>query len=66
MTTTISTRARLPKLHLATVAGLGLIVLLLVVNYLVSQANSQRQVENESRVLHQQEVLTTLEATLAR
>jgi PAS domain S-box-containing protein len=46
--------------------GLGLIVLLLAANGLVSEWNLRRLVDNEDRVLHTQRVLTTLEEVLAR
>jgi PAS domain S-box-containing protein len=45
--------------------GLALIVLLLVLNVVVSQWNIRRLVENEHRVVHTQQVLTTLEEVLA-
>ena len=57
---------RRPSLRKATMAGLGLIVLFLLFNVLVSQRNTQRLIENQSRVVRTQEVLTTLEAVLAR
>ena len=53
-------------LRLATTIGLLLIVLLLVGNALVSEWNIHRMVENEHRVVHTQQVLTTLEEVLAR
>lgn len=49
----------------ATTAGLGLVVLLLVVNMLISEWNIARLVENEHRVLRTEEVLTTLESVLS-
>jgi PAS domain S-box-containing protein len=48
-----------------TTVGLGLIVLLLIGNAVLSEWNISRMVENEGRVVHTQEVLTTLEAVLA-
>jgi two-component system sensor kinase FixL len=50
----------------ATVVGLGVIVLLLIVNMLVSQSNVHRLIENEHSVAHAQKVLTTLEEVLSR
>jgi PAS domain S-box-containing protein len=47
-----------------TIIGLSLIALLLVVNVLISEWNIDRLVENEHRVLHAEEVLTTLETVL--
>jgi len=52
----------LPK---ATTVGLGLIIVLLVVNTLVSEWNTSRLLRNEHRVVHTQETLTTLEAVLS-
>ena len=49
-----------------TTLGLGLIVLILVANLLVSQWNTRRLIENEQRVVYTQSVLNTLEAVLAR
>jgi PAS domain S-box-containing protein len=46
------------------IIGLGLIALLLVVNVLISEWNIDRLVKNEHRVLHVEEVLTTLETVL--
>ena len=53
----------LPK---PTAVGLGLIVLILVGNMLVSEWNTRRLLENEHRVVHTQKVLTTIEEVLAR
>jgi len=50
----------------ATVVGLGVIVLLLVVSMLVSQSNIQRLIDNEHQVAHAEKVLTTLEEVLSR
>jgi PAS domain S-box-containing protein len=47
-----------------TIIGLALIALLLVVNVLISEWNIDRLVDNEHRVLHAEEVLTTLETVL--
>jgi len=58
-------RRRLPSLHLATMLGLGLIVLLLIVNFLVTRWNIERQIENQDRVVSRQEFLNTLETILA-
>jgi two-component system, LuxR family, sensor kinase FixL len=55
-----------PSLRRATTIGLGLIVLLLVANVIVSQSNTRRLIENEQRVVHTQRVLTTLEEVLSR
>jgi CHASE3 domain sensor protein len=41
-------------------------VLLLVADVLVSQSNTRRLIENEQRVVHTQEALTTLEEVLSR
>ena len=49
-----------------TTLGLGLIVLILVGNLLVSQWNTRRLIENEQRVVYTQTVLNMLEAVLAR
>jgi CHASE3 domain sensor protein len=46
------------------IIGLALIALLLVVNVLISEWNIDRLVDNEHRVLHAEEVLTTLETVL--
>jgi PAS domain S-box-containing protein len=46
--------------------GLGLILLLLLINPVVSEWNLRRLVENGHRVVRTQEVLTTLEEVLAR
>ncbi len=46
--------------------GLGLVLLLLVLNPLVSEWNIRRLVENGHRVVRTQEELTTLEEVLAR
>jgi hypothetical protein len=54
------------SLRKATTVGLGLIVLLLVANVLISQWNTRRLIDNEHRVLYTQTVLTTLEEVLAR
>lgn len=51
---------------IATAVGLGLVMFVLVVNMLVSQANTRKLIENEQRVVHTQRVLTTLEEVLAR
>lgn len=48
----------------ATTVGLVLIALLLIINVLISEWNIDRLVENEHRVLHTEEVLTTLETVL--
>jgi len=56
-------RALVPR---ATTVGLALIVLLIVVNVLISEWNLQRLIQNENRVVHTQQVLTTLEEVLAR
>lgn len=53
------------SLRRASTAGLALIVLLLVLNVVISQWNIRRLVENEHRVVHTQQVLTTLEEVLA-
>src|SRR6476646_4150068 len=47
-----------------TTIGLALIAMLLVTNVLISEWNIDRLVENEHRVLHAEEVLTTLETVL--
>src|SRR5689334_18161016 len=52
---------RLPR---STIIGLALIALLLVANMLISKWNINRLVDNEHRVLHAEEVLTTLETVL--
>ncbi|HVX15200.1 MAG TPA: CHASE3 domain-containing protein [Pirellulales bacterium] len=49
----------------ATTAGLGLVVLILIGNTLVSEWNTKRLVENEHRVAQTQKVLTTLQELLA-
>jgi PAS domain S-box-containing protein len=49
----------------ATTLGLGLLVLVLLLNEVVSEWNIRRLVENERRVVHTQLVLTTLEEVLA-
>src|SRR5438034_5661363 len=56
-------RFALPR---ATTIGLGLIILLLVVNLFLSKWNIERLVANEERVVATQEILATLEAVLAR
>jgi len=55
-----------PSLRKATTVGLGLIVLLLLANVLVSHSNTQRLIANQARVVHTQAILATLEAVLAR
>src|SRR5581483_8307008 len=50
----------------ATTIGLGLILLLLIANVIISDWNIARLVENERRVLKSQEILTTIEEVLAR
>src|SRR5690349_2512862 len=59
----VPVRHLLPR---ATTVGLGLIILLLVVNLLLSEMNIRRLVGNDERMMATQEVLTTLEAVLAR
>src|SRR5437867_10836830 len=59
----VAYRQILPR---ATTVGLGLIILLLVVNLILSELNIRRLVGNEQRVVATQEVLTTLEAVVAR
>jgi PAS domain S-box-containing protein len=56
----------LRSLPRAASVGLGLILLLLLVNPVVSEWNIRRLVENGRRVVRTQEVLTTLEEVLAR
>jgi PAS domain S-box-containing protein len=50
----------------AATIGLGLLLLLLIVNLFLSAWNIRRLVDNEERVVATQEVLATLEAVLAR
>src|SRR5438045_2839114 len=49
----------------ATTIGLSLLVLLVIANAVISEWNIQRLLVNEGRVIHAQEVLTTLEEVLA-
>lgn len=67
MSTSINERARRrhPSLHLATSLGLGLIVLLLVVNFFVTRWNIERQIENQGRVVRRQAFLNSLETVVA-
>ena len=50
----------------ATTIGLILLILIIVVNVVISERNIDRLIENEHRVVHVQQVLTTLEEVLSR
>src|ERR1051326_8072001 len=66
MTNDITMRTRIQRwLPRPTTIGLALIAILLLLNGLISEWNIERLVENEHRVLHTEEVLTTLETVLS-
>jgi PAS domain S-box-containing protein len=52
-------------IHPASTIGLGLLLLLMVVNLVISQWNIHRLFENDRLVVETQSILTTLEAVLA-